>query len=87
MRVIVVYDIETKRVGKVCQYLRRHLNWVQNSVFEGEITVAGLRRIQNELRDIVDESHDSVLFYVFPDGTKWTRDVIGIEKLGANNIL
>ena len=33
MYVIVVYDVGVKRVGKVCKYLRQHLNWVQNSVF------------------------------------------------------
>ncbi len=87
MRVIVVYDIEVKRVAKVCKYLRRHLNWVQNSVFEGEVTGAALRRIQSEVRDLVDEKHDSILFYVFPDAIAWKREVIGIEKLGTSNIL
>lgn len=87
MRVIVVYDVEVKRVGKVCQFLRRHLNWVQNSVFEGEVTGAHLRRIQSELRDIVNEARDSILIYIFPDGTNWSRETIGIEKLGTSNII
>jgi len=38
MYVIIVYDVEVERVARVCQYLRRHLHWVQNSAFEGEIT-------------------------------------------------
>ena len=35
MYVIVVYDVEEKRVAKVLKYLRSYLNCVQNSVFEG----------------------------------------------------
>ena len=27
MYVIIVYDIDVKRVAKVCKYLRQHLNW------------------------------------------------------------
>ena len=42
MYVIIVYDIDVKRVAKVCKYLRQHLNWVQNSVFEGGLTKAQL---------------------------------------------
>ena len=35
MYIILVYDIQVERVAKVCKYLRQHLNWIQNSVFEG----------------------------------------------------
>lgn len=87
MRVIVVYDVEVERVGKVCKYLRRWLNWVQNSVFEGEITPANLRQIQAGLGGLVNEQRDSVLFYIFADGTSYSREVLGIEKQGTSNIL
>ena len=49
MYFIIVYDIDTKRVAKVCKYLRQHLNWVQNSVFEGELTKAQFARVQSGL--------------------------------------
>ncbi len=87
MQIIVVYDIDVKRVGKVCKCLRKWLNWVQNSVFEGEVTVATLRQIQAELREIIDPNHDSVLFYIVPNGTKLSREVLGVEKLGTSNII
>ena len=87
MYVIVVYDIEVKRVSKVCKCLRKWLNWVQNSVFEGEVTMATLRQIKGELSAIVDESEDSVLFYEIAAGAKWQREVLGIEKLGTSNII
>ena len=38
MYVIVVYDIGEKRVAKMLKLCRQYLNWIQNSVFEGEIT-------------------------------------------------
>ncbi len=87
MQIIVVYDIDVKRVAKVCKCLRKWLNWVQNSVFEGEVTAATLRQIKGELSEIIDQSHDSVLFYVIPSGTKLSREVMGIEKLGTSNII
>ncbi|MFB6271715.1 MAG: CRISPR-associated endonuclease Cas2, partial [Salinibacter sp.] len=46
MYLILVYDVEQERVAKVCQYLRQHLHWVQNSVFEGELTKAQIERVK-----------------------------------------
>ncbi len=87
MYVIVVYDVDVKRVAKVCKCLRRWLNWVQNSVFEGELTPPNLRQVQTNLQEIIDEREDSVLFYIIPNATKWEREVLGREKLGTSNII
>ena len=87
MYVIVVYDIEVARVQKVSKCLRKWLNWVQNSVFEGEVTPATLRQIKGELAQIINPLEDSVLFYQIPAATKWQRDVMGIEKLSTSNFL
>jgi CRISPR-associated protein Cas2 len=38
MHIILVYDVGEERVGKVCNYLKRYLPRVQNSVFEGDLT-------------------------------------------------
>jgi CRISPR-associated endonuclease Cas2 len=40
MYVLIVYDVEVKKVTKVHKFLKLHLHWVQNSVFEGELTEA-----------------------------------------------
>lgn len=87
MYVIIVYDVDVKRVAKVCKCLRQWLNWVQNSVFEGEVTSATLRQIKLALSAIIDERQDSVLFYEIPSGTKWQREIMGREKLSTSNIL
>ena len=87
MYVIIVYDIDTKRVAKVCKYLRQHLNWVQNSVFEGELTKAQLARVKAGLLGIIDDDEDSVLIYQMRHEKWMDREVIGIEKNPVTNLL
>ena len=45
MYVVLVYDIGERRVGKMLKLCRRYLNWIQNSVFEGEITEVKLKEL------------------------------------------
>ena len=63
MFVIMVYDIGERRVQKVLKTSRKYLFWVQNSVFEGEITKANYVKLKAELKKIIDENYDSILFY------------------------
>ena len=87
MYVVLVYDVEQERVGRVCKYLRQHLTWVQNSVFEGELTKAQLTGVKNGLKKIVNEDRDSVIIYIMRD-VKWMqRETIGQEKSPTTNIL
>lgn len=68
MYVIIVYDIEQKRVAKVCKYLRRYLTWVQNSVFEGETTPARFKEIKIGLKKL--STKKSTLYYFINCRTK-----------------
>ncbi len=87
MYVIIVYDIEQDRVARACKYLRQFLNWVQNSVFEGEMTKAQLLKVIKGLTEIIDTNKDSVIIYTMRD-VKWIdREVIGVNKNPATNIL
>lgn len=45
MYVILVYDFGEKRVNKMLKLCRKYLNWIQNSVFEGEISEARLKEL------------------------------------------
>ena len=63
MFVIMVYDVNSRRVAKVLKTSRRYLQRVQNSVFEGEITPGRLTALKNELGAIINENEDSILFY------------------------
>jgi CRISPR-associated endonuclease Cas2 len=60
MYVIIVYDVEVKRVTRVLNFLRKYLHWVQNSVFEGELKEGKFKEVQIGLKKrIWFESHHS----------------------------
>lgn len=54
MFVILVYDVGQKRVAKALKTCRKYLYWVQNSVFEGDITEANLTKLKIELLNVID---------------------------------
>lgn len=85
--VIMVYDIGEKRVQKILKISRKYLYWVQNSVFEGEITKANFVKLKIELKKKIDESYDSILFYTFRTTKFSSRENIGIIKGGQDLIL
>ena len=67
-------------MADVCKYLRKHLNWVQNSVFEGELTKAQLERVKVGLDEIIKREKDSIYIYQV-QSKKWLeREVMGTEK-------
>jgi len=77
MYVIVTYDVAVERQDRVRKILRRYFNWVQNSVFEGEITESKLEECKFEIKNAIDKSYDSVYFYIFP-----RKDIVKKEILG-----
>src|SRR5690349_1135737 len=76
MHLILVYDVGVERVGKVCKAMRQHLTWVQNSVFEGEVSEADFKAIQVDLSKIIDGNQDSVLFYCIHFSRGWEKRVM-----------
>ncbi|MEW6687215.1 MAG: CRISPR-associated endonuclease Cas2 [Candidatus Edwardsbacteria bacterium] len=87
MYAIVVYDIAEKRVSKILKVCRKYLNWVQNSVLEGEITEAKLEKLKIELKKKMNEEEDSVIIYTFQTTRYSNRELIGIRKGGEELIL
>jgi CRISPR-associated protein Cas2 len=85
MYVVVVYDVSVERVNKVKKFLRQHLHWVQNSVFEGEVTRAEFGRIKEGIKELIDEDEDSVVIYKLRSGPK--REIIGVEKNPLEDII
>mgnify|MGYP000922643738 CR=1 FL=1 len=84
---IVAYDVEEKRVNKVRKLLKRYFMWVQNSVFEGEISEGKLNKCQMELLKLIDKNMDSIYFYRLENKLNYTKKVLGIEKNLTGNIL
>lgn len=87
MFLILVYDIEQTRVNKVLKTARKYLTWVQNSVLEGEIRDAGFEKLKSELKNIIKEKEDSVIFYKFRTKMYTDRETMGKKKGGEEIIL
>ncbi len=87
MYVILVYDIGEKRVGKMLKLCRRYLNWIQNSVFEGELTEVKLRELQHEARQMMKMSEDSLIVFRSREKKWLDKTVIGKEKNELDNFL
>lgn len=87
MYIIIVYDVSVERVNKVKSYLRQHLNWVQNSVFEGEITDSKLRELKNGLSSIIIKEKDNVIIYISKSDKFLLREMIGNPKSDLSNII
>ena len=87
MYLILVYDFGEKRVGKALKICRRRLNWVQNSVFEGEITESQLKKLQLELKKLHNPEEDSILFYRFRSEKAMKKTCIGLEKNSTDQFL
>ncbi len=79
MFVIITYDVEVGRIDKVRKLLRRYLNWVQNSVFEGEITASNLSALEKELLEVIRDE-DSIYIYKvkFPKAVE--KEVLGESR-------
>lgn len=80
MYVIIVYDVEEKRVARICKFLRQYLHWVQNSVFEGELTEGKFKEVQIGLKKRIKPDKDSILFYKLKASYDVEREVMGVEK-------
>lgn len=86
MYAIIVYDVGVKRVNKVKKLLRQYMVWIQNSVFEGELTESEMIQIKRKLKEIIDPEADAVQFYILKSEKYLKRDVIGTPKAEPENI-
>ncbi|MCX7721110.1 MAG: CRISPR-associated endonuclease Cas2 [Dictyoglomus thermophilum] len=83
----MVYDVNQKRVAKVLNIARKYLEWIQNSVLEGELTEAKFERLKREVELVIDEEEDSVIFYIMRTIKYSERQILGIEKNKREQIL
>ena len=59
----------------------------KNSVFEGQLTKAQLTRVKSGLAEITDPEKDSVIIYQLRDAKWMTKEVMGVDKNPATNLL
>lgn len=86
MYVILVYDVNQRRVAKMLKLCRRYLHWVQNSVFEGEITAVKLRELVLGAKTLMQEA-DSLIIFKSRDEKWLQKEVHGPEKNRIENII
>lgn len=87
MYCILVYDIGEKRVGKMLKLCRRYLNWIQNSVFEGELTEVQIKKLKSEAKQIMNEEEDSLIIFKSRNENWLEKEVVGIDKNELDIIL
>lgn len=63
MYVIAVYDVAAERTAKMLRLCRKYLHWIQNSVFEGELSELQLQQLISEAKEIMDENYDSFILF------------------------
>ncbi len=69
---------------KLC---RQYLNWIQNSVFEGELTPAQLRELKFAASQIMNKEEDSLIIFTSRNEEWLKKEVIGKEKNDLDNII
>lgn len=80
MYVILVYDVNEKRVAKMLKLCRSYLNWIQNSVFEGAITEVKLKELKARAMEIMDPEEDSMIIFKSREERWLDKEVVGEEK-------
>ena len=74
-------------MAKMLKLCRRYLNWIQNSVFEGEITEVKLKELKAEASKVMDKSEDSIIIFQSREEKWLKKEVIGKEKNELDNFL
>lgn len=87
MYLVLVYDIGEKRVGKMLKLCRRYLNWIQNSVFEGELSDVQLKQLKADAAEIMDEETDSLIIFKTRQEKWLEKEVVGKEKNDLDTFL
>jgi len=87
MYVIAMYDVGEKRVGRMLKLFRRYLHWIQNSVFEGEISDVKLNELKIKALKIMDEETDSVIIFKNRQ-EKWIeKEIVGQERKEIDTLI
>jgi len=87
MYIVLVYDVGERRVAKMLRLCRRYLSWIQNSVFEGEITEVKLKELKLKAKTIMTEDTDSLIIFSSRDEKWLDKEIIGNERASVDTFL
>ena len=94
MYIIVVYDVWDKKTNQIHKYLKKRLHWIQNSVFEGELSKSEFIRLKEELKKMIKkfkkenkDSENSIIIFSMP--YKWAlyKEILWDEKWSIDNFI
>lgn len=80
MYIIAVYDVASERTSKMLKLCRQYLNWIQNSVFEGELSELQLKELEAAACKIMDLQSDSFIIFKSRHLHYMDKQIIGKEK-------
>ena len=69
---------------KLC---RKYLNWIQNSVFEGEISEVKLKELTLRAKAIMDTEEDSLIIFSSRNEKWLDKEIIGKERASTDIFL
>lgn len=87
MYVILVYDFGEKRVNKMLKLCRKYLTWIQNSVFEGEISEARLKELLMQSDKFMKKDEDSIIIFNTLSQISMEKRIIGKERSSVDVFL
>lgn len=86
MLILITYDVSTlssagrKRLRKVAKVCQNYGQRVQNSVFECIVDAAQFTSLKYELKEIIDDTEDSLRFYQLGNNYKTKVTHIGVKE-------
>lgn len=87
MYVILVYDFGEKRVNKMLKLCRKYLNWIQNSVFEGEISEVRLKELLIQSESFMKKEEDSIIIFSGTSQKALDKQIVGKERCSIDTFL
>lgn len=74
-------------MAKMLKLCRRYLNWIQNSVFEGEISEVKLKELILSAKKIMKLEEDSLIIFSSRTEKFLDKQIIGKELSSTDNYL
>ena len=87
MYIIAVYDVASERTGKMLKLCRKYLHWIQNSVFEGELSELQTKELVAEAKKIMDENYDSFILFKSRHQHYMDKELVGKPLSDIGQIL
>ncbi len=87
MYYVAVYDVSVDRVNKVKKVFREYMDWIQNSVFEGQLTKSEKEELETRIREIIEENEDMIVFYSTRSKKYLEKEIIGVEKTPTGTVI